>query len=69
MFKAKDKIDGIRHPKTGGGPAPLTQAEEALYQAMDTCPTIVGFVGGLIQTKTFINGEKEEEKDATERIS
>lgn len=48
-LKAKDKIDGIRRPKTGGGPppAPLTQAEEALYQAMDTRPTIVGLVGGI----------------------
>ncbi|XP_052697361.1 uncharacterized protein LOC128175629 [Crassostrea angulata] len=47
--RAKDKIDGIRRPKTGGGPppAPLTQAEEALYQAMDTRPTIVGLVGGI----------------------
>nr|XP_022312048.1 uncharacterized protein LOC111117274 [Crassostrea virginica] len=47
--RAKDKIDGIRRPKTGGGPppAPLTQAEEALYQAMDTRPNIVGLVGGI----------------------
>ena len=49
MILAKDKIDGIRRPKTGGGPppAPLTQAEEALYQAMDTRPNIVGLVGGI----------------------
>uniref|UniRef100_K1QJN2 Myb/SANT-like DNA-binding domain-containing protein n=1 Tax=Magallana gigas TaxID=29159 RepID=K1QJN2_MAGGI len=48
-IKQRDKIDGIRRPKTGGGPppAPLTQAEEALYQAMDTRPTIVGLVGGI----------------------
>lgn len=47
--RAKEKIDGIRRPKTGGGPptAPLTQAEEALYQAMDTRPNIVGLVGGI----------------------
>uniref|UniRef100_A0A8W8J2G6 Myb/SANT-like DNA-binding domain-containing protein n=1 Tax=Magallana gigas TaxID=29159 RepID=A0A8W8J2G6_MAGGI len=47
--RAKDKIDRIRRPKTGGGPPPalLTQAEEALYQAMDTRPTIVGLVGGI----------------------
>lgn len=47
--RMKEKIDGIRRPKTGGGPptAPLTQAEEALYQAMDTRPNIVGLVGGI----------------------
>ncbi|XP_052712635.1 uncharacterized protein LOC128186784 [Crassostrea angulata] len=47
--RAKEKIDGLRRPKTGGGPptAPLTQAEEALYQAMDTRPNIVGLVGGI----------------------
>uniref|UniRef100_K1QL50 Zinc finger MYM-type protein 3 n=1 Tax=Magallana gigas TaxID=29159 RepID=K1QL50_MAGGI len=46
---AKEKIDGIRRRKTGGGPptAPLTQAEEALYQAMDTRPNIVGLVRGI----------------------
>ena len=46
---AKEKIDDIRRPKTGGGPpsAPLTQAEEALYQAMDTRPNIVGLVGSI----------------------
>ena len=49
MILAKDKIDGIRRPQTGRGPppAPLTQAEEALYQAMDTRPNIVGLVGGI----------------------
>ncbi|XP_062596619.1 uncharacterized protein LOC134258074 [Saccostrea cucullata] len=47
--RAKEKTDDIRRPKTGGGPpsAPLTQAEEALYQAMDTRPNIVGLVGSI----------------------
>ncbi|XP_062571232.1 uncharacterized protein LOC134233234 [Saccostrea cucullata] len=47
--RAKEKIYDIRRPKTGGGPpsAPLTQAEEALYQAMDTRPNIVGLVGSI----------------------
>ncbi|XP_062580638.1 uncharacterized protein LOC134242549 [Saccostrea cucullata] len=47
--RAKEKFDDIRRPKTGGGPpsAPLTQAEEALYQAMDTRPNIVGLVGSI----------------------
>ncbi|XP_062597697.1 uncharacterized protein LOC134259115 isoform X2 [Saccostrea cucullata] len=47
--RAKDNIDGIRRPKTGGGPppAPMTPAEETLYQAMDSRPNIVGLVGGI----------------------
>ncbi|XP_061195241.1 uncharacterized protein LOC133203479 [Saccostrea echinata] len=47
--RAEDKIDGIRRPKTGGGPppAPMTPAEETLYQAMDSRPNIVGLIGGI----------------------
>ncbi|XP_061186818.1 uncharacterized protein LOC133194936 [Saccostrea echinata] len=47
--RAKDKIDALKRPKTGGGPAkaPLTAAEECLLQAFDGRPNIVRLNGGI----------------------
>ncbi|XP_061196402.1 uncharacterized protein LOC133204673 [Saccostrea echinata] len=60
--RAKDKIDGICRPKTGGGPppAPMTQAEEVLYQAMDTRPNIVGLIGGIDSDEPFTFSNQQE---------
>lgn len=45
----KEKIDMIRRPKTGGGPAPpsLTASEDALMQALDGRPQVCGLSEGI----------------------
>ncbi|XP_062597696.1 uncharacterized protein LOC134259115 isoform X1 [Saccostrea cucullata] len=68
--RAKDNIDGIRRPKTGGGPppAPMTPAEETLYQAMDSRPNIVGLVGGIdTDDISPISHEMEDEPSTSNR--
>ncbi|XP_055995749.1 uncharacterized protein LOC130046807 [Ostrea edulis] len=70
--RAKDKIDGIRRPKTGGGPPmpPLTQAEEVLYQAMDSRPNIVGVIGGIDSDEPLICfSEPQEEVCASAAVT
>ncbi|XP_062617243.1 uncharacterized protein LOC134278951 [Saccostrea cucullata] len=45
----KEKIDMLRRPKTGGGPAPssLTASEDALMQAFEGRPQISGLPDGI----------------------
>ncbi|XP_062597688.1 uncharacterized protein LOC134259105, partial [Saccostrea cucullata] len=47
--RGKEKIDMLRRPKTGGGPAPssLTASEDALMQAFEGRPQICGLPDGI----------------------
>ncbi|XP_062598848.1 uncharacterized protein LOC134260296 [Saccostrea cucullata] len=47
--RGKEKIDMLRRPKTGGGPAPssLTASEDALMQAFEGRPQIYGLPDGI----------------------
>lgn len=45
----KEKLDGVKRPKTGGGPPlpPLTQGEETFLRLADGEPHLSGLQGGI----------------------
>ncbi|XP_061170717.1 myb/SANT-like DNA-binding domain-containing protein 4 [Saccostrea echinata] len=47
--RSKEKLDGLKHPKTGGGPPlpPLTQGEETFLRLADGEPNLCGVPGGI----------------------
>lgn len=47
--RSKEKLDGVKRPKTGGGPPlpPLTQGEETFLRLADGEPHLSGLQGGI----------------------
>eukprot|EP00105_Crassostrea_gigas_P037824 XP_019921972.1 PREDICTED: uncharacterized protein LOC105326355 [Crassostrea gigas] len=47
--RSKEKLDGVKRPKTGGGPPlpPLTQGEETFLCLADGEPHLSGLQGGI----------------------
>ena len=49
LFEGKEKLDGLKRPKTGGGPPlpPLTPGEETYLRLADGEPNLCGVEGGI----------------------
>lgn len=49
LFEGKEKLDGLKRPKTGGGPPlpPLTQGEETYLRLANGEPNLCGGEGGI----------------------
>nr|XP_022290438.1 myb/SANT-like DNA-binding domain-containing protein 4 [Crassostrea virginica] len=47
--RSKEKLDGLKHPKTGGGPPlpPLSQGEETFLRLSASEPNMCGVAGGI----------------------
>ena len=47
-FTAISKVSGLRHPPTGGGPAPvLSQAESSIADHLQSHEVVTGITGGV----------------------
>lgn len=55
MHAGKEKLDGVKRPKTGGGPPlpPLTLGEETFLRLSDGEPNIHGLEGGVDTDGTY----------------